>query len=422
MSSNARTIVIGAGICGISAAIWLRRAGHDVTLIDREGPGAGASFGNAGLLAGWAIAPVNTPGLLRRAAKYLMRRDAPLFVQWRYLPRLAPWLLRFTLHANDRDARRTAEALIPLVADSADQHRALTRGTGAARWIASSDFVYAYESRAEYEADGYDWELRRLAGYEPEVIEGAAVREVEPMLGPGIRCLARLRDFGHIRDPGAYLADLAEVLRAEGGEVLRAEARAIALSAEGRIEAVETDRGPMRCRHAVLAAGIWSKELMQGLGVKVQLEAERGHHLHLKNPSQMPRNPMILGKGKFGVCPMDSGLRCAGTVELGSIDAPPSRRALDLIRQEVARCFPSLEYEEAEEWLGFRPSTPDGLPLVGEIGQSGVFAAFGHQHVGLTAGPKTGRWVADLVSGRPPNCDMRPYSATRFDPRRGRQS
>jgi len=146
----------------------------------------------------------------------------------------------------------------------------------------------------------------------------------------------------------------------------------------------------------------------------VVMEAERGYHLHLKNPSQMPRNPMMLVKGKFGVNPMSSGLRCAGCVELGDHNAPRSNAPLELIRKNIKWAFPDLEYDEAEEWMGFRPSTPDSLPLVGEIGGTGVFAAFGHQHIGLTAGPKTGRWVADLITGKRPNVDLSPYDANRF--------
>ena len=413
LTKSLRIIVIGAGICGLSAAIWLRRAGHEVTLIDREGPGAGASFGNAGLLAGWAVVPVNTPGLLARAFKYLRDPQAPLFLQWGQLPRLAPWLRQLVANSGEQPARRTVDALIPLLTDCVVQHHALTRGTKAAEWVKESDFNYAYESRAAYESDSFDWAMRRQAGLVPEVIEGPVVQEIEPMLGDNIRCLVRLRGHGHIHDTASYMAALAEVLRDEGGTFRQAEAHDITLS-DGRVTSVETDQGRLPCDHAVLAAGIWSKTLMRKLGVPVLLEAERGHHLHLRNPSQLPNSPMILGKGKFGVTPMATGLRCAGTVELGSVDAGPSRAPLELIRTQVSKYFPRLEYDTADEWVGFRPSTPDCLPLVGEIGQTGVHAAFGHQHIGLTAGPKTGRIIADLISGRTPNLDLAPYSATRF--------
>ena len=413
MSSPRKIIVIGAGICGLSSAIWLRRAGHEVTLVDKDGPGAGASFGNAGLLAQWAVVPVNTPGLITTGLKYLLNPQAPLFMQWSYFPRLIPWLIRFASNANDRDTRRMVTGLAPILGDSLDQHIALTRGTRAEKWVTASDFSYAYESRADFEEDAYSWAIKREAGYVPELTLGAAVQEAEPMLGPTIQCLATLRGHGHILNPGAYMADLALVLQEEGGVYRQAEVRDITLT-DGRITGVETDHGPMPCDAAVLAAGIWSKPLMRKLGLNVPLEAERGYHLHFSNPSQMPRHPLMIASGKFAVNPMDHGLRCAGTVELGGISKGPSRAPLDLIRRGAARAFPDLTYDGVEEWMGFRPSTPDSLPLIGEIGRTGVHAAFGHQHIGLTAGPKTGRIVADLISGARPNIDLAPYDANRF--------
>ena len=405
-------VVVGAGICGLSAAIWLRRAGHDVTLIDKDGPGAGASYGNAGLLAEWAIVPVSGPGIAWTGLKYLMSRDAPLSLQWSELPRLAPWLAQFLRNSTDARTRHISTALSHLLHDSVDQHRALTRGTQAERWIASSDIGFAYPDRAAFEADAYSWELRRIAGYVPEVNEGPAVQEIEPMLGPATTCLARLKGHGHIVNPGAYLADLAKVLEEEGGTVCRAEMRDVTL-VDGRIAQVLTDQGPLPCDIAVLAAGIWSEPLARKLGVRVPLVAERGFHLEFKGPSQMPKMPLMMSSGKFAVNPMQQGLRCAGMVELGSTSPDMSRGPLDLLARNVARVFPDLGYDSVEEWMGFRPSTPDSLPLIGEMGASGVFAAFGHQHIGLTGGPKTGRWVADMIGGRA-NAELQAFDANRF--------
>ncbi len=413
MTKPQKIIVIGAGINGVCAAIWLRRAGHEVTLIDKHGPGAGASFGNAGLLAQWAIIPVNTPGLMKTGLKYLMDPKSPLFLQWASLPRLLPWLRQFLSHATDTGSRRMIEGLTPIVTDSLAQHQALTHGTSAESFIALSDMSFAYESRSAFDADSYGWDFRRAAGMAPDLIEGPAVQEAEPILGPQITCLAVTRGHGHILNPGGYLQALAQVLTEEGGTLRQAEVRDLTLS-DGRITSVETSEGSLPCDQAVLAAGIWSKPLMRKLGLHVPLEAERGYHLHLKAPSQMPRNPLMVASGKFAVTPMADGLRCAGTVELGGIAKGPSDKPLALIRAHIARIFPDLRYERADSWLGFRPSTPDSLPLMGEIGRTGVHAAFGHQHIGLTAGPKTGRLVADMISGRRPNLDMAPYDANRF--------
>jgi D-amino-acid dehydrogenase len=153
---------------------------------------------------------------------------------------------------------------------------------------------------------------------------------------------------------------------------------------------------------------------MKKLGLKVPLEAERGYHIIYKNPSQLPRNPMMIAAGKFAVNPMETGLRCAGLVEFGGIKAGPSRAPIALLRHKTREVFPDLRYDSTEEWLGFRPSTPDSLPLIGEIRNTGIYTAFGHQHIGLTAGPKTGRLVADLITDRRPNIDLSAYSPNRY--------
>ncbi len=406
-------VVIGAGICGLSAAIWLRRAGHDVTLIDRDHPGAGASRGNAGLLAQWAVVPVNTPDLRRAAPRYLLDPKAPVWLQWRALPGLLPWLVRFLANATPRGAEHMIGHIAHLVTDSVAQHRALVRGTRAEKWIAESDFAYAYRSRAAFEADLTGWDWKRRMGFEPELIEGPALAEHDPALGPGIGCLAVIRQHGHVLDPGAYMADLAQVLVDEGGRVMQAEARDFRLEG-GRVAAVETDQGALPCDRAVLAAGIWSRPLMRRLGLRVPLVAERGFHLHFRAPSVMPRTPMMIVAGKFAMTPMASGLRCAGMVQLGDAKGAPPRAPFRLMAGHVREVLPGLKHEGAEEWMGFRPSTPDSLPLIGEIGRTGVHAAFGHQHVGLTAGPKTGRIVAALIDGQAPNLDLSAYDANRF--------
>lgn len=413
MSTQKKIIVIGAGINGVSSAIWLRRAGHEVILLDKDGPAAGASFGNAGLLAQWAMIPVNTPALPKQAVKYLLNPRSPVFLQYSYLPQLLPWLRAFLANTRPDKVHQMIEGLIPLVTDSVAQHQALARGTSAERFIALSDFGYAYETHADFDADQYAWDYRREAGMVPEVIEGNAVQEAEPMLSQRIKCLAVTRAHGHILNPGGYIKALVEVLTQEGGRFVQADVKDMTLT-DGRISSIETSAGSLPCDLAVLAAGIWSKPLMRKLGLSVQMEAERGYHLHLKNPSQLPRHPLMITKGKFGVNPMSDGLRCAGTTELGNTAKPPSHKPLAVIRRNIARAFPDLTFDHAEEWMGMRPSTPDSLPLIGEIGQTGIHAAFGHQHIGLTAGPKTGRLIADAISERRPNIDMRPYDANRF--------
>ena len=323
-------IVIGAGICGVSAALWLRRSGHEVMLIDQNAPGTGASFGNAGLLAQWAIVPVTEPGFWRHIPRYLIDPMSPVFVKWRYLPKLVPWLAQFLPHAAADRSRAITEALIPLLSDAVDQHKAMAKGTSAENWIAESAFSYAYRDRAAFEGDAYSWEMKKAAGFIPEVITGGAVREHEPILGPAISCLAMLKGQGHILNPLGYITELAAVFAHLGGKFIQTKVQDFERSGD-KIQAVMTDQGRFECEKIVVTAGIWSRALMAKLGLTVPLEAERGYHVIYKNPSDMPRNPMMMTKGKFAVTPMKGGLRCAGTVELGGIELGPSKAPIKLL-------------------------------------------------------------------------------------------
>lgn len=412
-SKPEKIIVIGAGIVGVSAAIWLKRAGHDVTLLDRSPPGQGTSYGNAGVLASCSMVPVTTPGLLAKGPKLLLDPNFPLFMRWSYLPRIAPWLMRYLSHANDKDTRRIAEALTPIVSDSVEQHVSLCGDGSAARFVKPSDYSFAYADRAAFEADNYVWSLREKAGFIPELIEGDAVREFEPAFDHTTNLLAVMHQHGFILDPGAYVAELASNFAEMGGHLVTAEVRDFDLSG-GKVRAVLTDDGPIDCDKAILSTGVWSKPLMVKLGLKVPLETERGYHINFENPSITLRAPVMVASGKFVATPMSKGLRCAGVLEFGGLEAGPSKAPLDLLKKQVKKTFPDLAFSKTEEWLGHRPAPADSLPLIGEVATTGVYSAFGHHHIGLTGGPKTGRLVAGLVTGNTSNLDLAPYTPNRF--------
>lgn len=406
-------VVIGAGIVGVSTGIWLRRFGADVTIVDRGAPGQGTSYGNAGVLAACSMVPVTAPGLVRKGPGYLMNPDFPLFLRWSYLPKLAPWLLRYLGHANDADTRRIARDLTPIVGDSVEQHKALTNGTGTEDWVTDSDYHFAYADRAAFEADAYTWALRRDNGFEPVLREGRAVQDLEPALSPAITCLATVGAHGFIRDPGGYVAALAKAFTDLGGTIRQTEVTDFDLSG-GHIRAVHTQDGPIACDTAIIATGVWSKPLMRKLGIAVPLETERGYHIVFKGAEHGPRAPTMIASGKFVATPMAEGLRCAGVVEFGGLAAGPSPAPLALLRKKARAAYPGLTFQREEEWMGHRPAPADSLPLIGQIRDTGVFTGFGHHHIGLTGGPKTGRLIAEMLTGRTPNADMAPYSPNRF--------
>lgn len=413
MSTSLQTVVIGAGIVGVSAAIWLRRAGVEVTLLDRGAPGQGTSYGNAGVIARCSVVPVTTPGLLLKSPKMVLDPNFPLFLRWSYLPKLLPWLVRYLGHANDADTRRIARGLADIVGDGVEQHHALSADTRAAQWVVDSDYTFAYADRTAFDADAYVWALRRDAGFDPQVLEGAAVREYEPNLGRDVQCLAVMKDHGFIRDPGGYVAALAEEFQSLGGTWRQAEVRDFRFEGD-KVCAVETSAGPIPCSDVVLTAGVWSKPLMKRLGLTIPMESERGYHIVFEGAENGPSCPMMVAAGKFVATPMQDGLRCAGVVEFGGLEAGPSRAPFGLLRKQVARAFPRLRATNEVEWQGHRPAPADSLPLIGQVGSTGIYAGFGHHHIGLTGGPKTGRLIAQMISGQTPNTDMRPYDPQRF--------
>lgn len=410
---SGRIVVIGAGIVGVSAAIWLRRAGREVLLVDRGDPGQGTSYGNAGVLASCAIVPVTTPGLIAKGPGYVMDPNFPLFLRWSYVPRMIPWLVKYLRHANDRDTRRIAEGINGVIGDSVDQHMALSRGTQAEEWVVESDYTFAYADRAAFEKDSYVWTLRREGGFVPELIEGDEVHEYQDCFSDKVGCLAVMKNHGFIRDPGGYVAALAEEFKALGGTFRKADVKDFTLTG-GKVSAVQTTDGEIACDQVVLTTGVWSKPLMKKLGITVPIETERGYHIVFENATGGPTVPVMVASGKFVATPMAQGVRCAGVVEFGGLEAGPSKAPFELLRRQVAETFPRLKATDEIEWQGHRPAPTDSLPLIGEVRGTGVFAGFGHHHIGLTGGPKTGRWLAQMMTGQRPNTDMTPYDPQRF--------
>ena len=407
--------VIGAGIVGVSTAIWLRRAGHRVTLIDRKGPAGRTSHGNAGVLAAASIVPVTVPGLAAKLPRLLLSPDEPVFVQWRALPRIARTLSRFLAYASPARLEPLHRALSQMLHDTYEQHVALAAGTGAERFVTPGDYVMAYRSRAEFEADAFGWSVKQRLGHRFTVIEGGAVAEYDPLLAGRFPVLVAQHDHGRVSDPGAYTRALASHFQREGGRLLIADVVDVAPSGE-----VTTDRETVAADRAVVTGGVWSKPLLERLGIAVPLVAERGYHIEFDDPDEVaapfrPAMPTMVAQAKFVFTPMDGRLRAAGVAEFGGTDDGASRAPMELLRRKALSVAPELAALRQREWMGHRPSTPDSLPLIGALpGAPNVYAGVGHQHVGLSGAPRTGRWLAALISGERPNVELKSFDAARF--------
>ena len=415
-----KVIVVGAGITGVSAAEWLRRDGHEVTLIDRVRPGdpAQTSYGNAGIVTRSGVVPSSVPGLIWKVPGMLLDRDSPLYLRWSYLPRLMPWLVQFLWNGRRAKVEEIARGLAPLVGDSVEQHLSLARGTPAERFIQRGFYTVLYRDRAAFEGDAFGFGLRRANGFEWDEWDREALREYDPELSEAYTFGAALRDHGFITSPARYVAALAEHFEREGGTFLQGEVADITQTGDGRGAVTLVGGARRETDRVVLAAGVWSGKLAKRLGHHAAMESERGYHLMLTGVSHKPPMPYMVADAKLGVAPMEEGLRFAGTADFGGIDGPALTAPLESIRRRVRQIYPKLEWDGETTWMGQRPSTVDSLPLIGASPKApAIHFAFGGQHLGLTMGPRVGRMTADLIAGRKPNIDIAAYRVDRFDRR-----
>jgi D-amino-acid dehydrogenase len=410
---NIDVLVIGAGIVGVSSALWLQRSGAHVTLIDRIGPAAGTSYGNGGILAACAVVPVTVPGLLGKAPRMLLDPDQPLFLKWSYLPRLLPFLRRYLANATAAQVDRTSRALTELLSDCADQHLALAKGTPAEAFVKPGSYLFGYSDRTAFLADGFTWDIRRERGYGFREMSADDLAAHDPALagcfGHGVEC----PHHGLITDPGAYVTALANHFQNQGGTIVTGKVTGFEWK-DGRAVAANTSAGRITSDQFLVTTGAWSGPLAKQLGIRVPLESERGYHVEFLEPSMTLKSPIMVASGKFVASSMNGRLRCAGIVEFGGLESGPSKPPFALLKRQVARLFPHLTYSDTVEWMGHRPATADSIPVIGRApAAENVHVGYGHHHIGLSGGPKTGRWLAQMITGKPVNTDLSAFSPAR---------
>lgn len=409
-----RVTVIGAGIVGIACALYLQRDGHRVIVIDRLPPGEGCSAGNAGVLSSGSCLPMNMPGTMRDVPRWLLDPLGPLAVSWTYLPRLLPWLIRFARTATHERVAQVADALRVLHRTTVDSYLDLARDAGCEDLIRPSGYLHVYESEASFAKNVSRWEMRRARGVAVEFLGAQEIRELDPALAPVFKRAAFMPDHGYARNPLRLVQALAGHFARAGGILRRGEVRDFALGPCGPSQ-IYTDNGTLDVDVLVVAAGAWSGALCRRLGSRVLLESERGYHVTIDNPGIEPRHPITFADRHFVATPMEMGLRLAGTDELAGLAAPPNYARARLLLDLGRRMFNGLDTSRYTMWMGHRPGMPDTLPVIGRSPRfADVYFAFGHGHTGLTAAPMTGQLIADLIAGRKPRIDVRPFRIDRF--------
>jgi D-amino-acid dehydrogenase len=332
------------------------------------------------------------------------------------VPLLAPWLLRF-LRAGASPARAAviAGALGPLLRGCAARHAQLAQAAGVPALVRCDGLLYAYPDRDAFAREGFAWGLRRDQGVRWQTHEGDALRARAPGLAECYRLGVFVPEGGHCTHPEAYVRALITAAQQCGARHVRAAARGLSLRA-GRLAAVRTTQGEVACETAIIAAGIDSAALARQAGDRVPLAAERGYHVVFEAQGLSLPVPVMPSDGRMANTPTAGGLRVAGQVEFAPRGAAPDWRRADLLARQARRLWPDLgEREAVSRWMGQRPSTPDGLPVLGRAsGCADVLHAFGHGHVGMAAAPMSAQLIADLLAGRTPSLDPEPYRATRF--------
>jgi len=412
--SGTRVVVIGGGLVGLSCAWFLRARGAEVVIVERGAPGGGASRGNAGAICPSMAEPLPAPGMIRHALTNLVRRDAALFVHPTYVPRMAGFLRRFAAAATRNGYEAGLAAMQQLARGVVEAYEELAR-SGVGTQMSTAGYLVVHASREE--ALEEQRAIARMAadgiGRPPSEILGSdELRALEPILSERARFGFELPGERSI-DPSRFVDELAADLLTKGVRIERDDAAVAIRDADGEI-AVATEHGAVEGDVVVVAAGAWSRELVAPLGLRLPLLPGKGYSFAL-HPDAMPTRVLALEQAHVMATPMGERLRVAGTMEFDGTDRFNAAR-LEAIVRGITPLLVGVDLSSrTEEWVGARPMTPDGLPFLGRCpGHERVIVAAGHNMLGLTLAPVTGRVIAGLVIDDDPGIELGPFAPNRF--------
>ena len=409
-----QVIVIGAGVIGLSVALAAQARGLLVCVIDREGPAAGASAGNAGAFAFSDILPLASPGILRKAPKWLLDPLGPLSVPPAYALKIAPWMYRFWRASRPARVARSTAAQTALMDLSKASLEPFLAATGTAHMLRKQGNLQVYEGVAEFGASLPGWTARAGHGIDFAHMNALEMADVQPGLAPRFTHGTFTPGWYSIADPKAYTLALADRFIANGGDLRRADVTAL-IPGPDAVDVLTADGTTHRADKVVLAAGAFSHRIARSLGENIPLETERGYNTTLPPGAFDLRMQITFGGHGFVVSALSTGIRVGGAVEFGGLDLAPNYKRADAMLTKAQRFLPGLKTTGGTRWMGFRPSLPDSLPAIGPARDTTrVIYAFGHGHLGLTQSTGTATLVADLLTGQPPTIDLTPFSPQRF--------
>jgi len=404
--------IVGAGIVGISSGIYLAKRGCDVTLIDKDFKGKPASYGNASWLSSPSITPVLMPGIVKKIPKLLFSKDGPLFLRFPGFIKIIPFLLKYLTYANKNKVEHISKNLAYLLKDSVNEHKQLAEGTNATKWIEDSPFLFIYKNKNDFINDEYTWSLRKKHGFKLIEVEQEELKSLVPGLSSEYKFAIKIDNLGYISNSQNYLDDLLDGFKSLGGKLIQDEVLDIS-EKEDLVQVVGREKSVL-VEDIIISSGVYLDKFAKKFGVKVPIQSERGYHLELHETDIKLKYPIMNGYLKLAITPRPTGIRFAGLVEFGSLNSNPNPKAFELLMRNANSMFPGIKFKTKQEWSGHRPSTVDSLPIIGSSSvNKKIHFGYGHHHIGLTGGPKTGKILSKTILRDNEKLDIESFNPSR---------
>ena len=412
--SNIKIAIIGSGIQGVCNALFLQKKGFQVTLFDRDEPGNAASYGNAGHFSPYASLQLNRTDILSDVPAMLLSSRGPLALKWNYIPKMLPWFVRFILNSSKSKMMHTAKYMHQILDLSLDAFDELFQDIDLEGLIEKNGIIYVWEKKG-LKSRELEINIRKELGVEQQILTPKDIHDLEPNIKPFYHGGVFYKYARHARNPKKILIKLFEHFLSKGGKFLKLNIKDLDFDGNKPVLQSETQR--FLFDKLIIACGAFSKRLTDKLHENIPLETERGYHVHFKNYENLVSRPVVWSDRGFGITPMEQGLRVVGTVEFGGLNNPLSKsRIKNLIinARNMIEGIPQNEDHE-DEWLGFRPTLPDFLPVIGPSkNYENVYYSFGHHHLGWTLGAISGKIISTMIAKEKTNLDLQPYSSLRF--------
>ena len=412
MYKNIKVGIIGAGIQGISNALFLQKKGIDVTIFDRDSPGSHvASYGNAGHFSPYASVPINRPDILSDIPAMLFSSTGPLALKWNYVPKMIPWALQFIKNCTSKKMMHTATNMHQLLDLALPAYDEICDEIDLDGLVQKKGILYIWNNQ-NLKSRQLEIDIRNKLGVDQQVVTPKEIHDLEPNIRPIYHGGVYYQHGRHARNPKKILLKLFHLFLKKGGKFLKLNIKDIEFNEEKPIFKTENQR--FIFDKIIIACGAFSKKLTDNLDEKIPLDTERGYHVHFKDCDHLLSRPVIFQNRGFGITPMEQGLRVVGTVEFGGLNNLLSKSRIKNLINNAKYMLGDLP-EHEDEWLGFRPSLPDFLPVMGPSkNHKNVYYCFGHHHLGWTLGPISGKIISGMIADENTNLDLKPYSSLRF--------